>query len=75
MGNKTGYEAVILRFLLKEDLRAKTFTVSETGIEGLCSLQAVRTPKYHSFLRYQAIKLCVDDVTGADLSDFYKGKV
>ena len=60
---------------IKEDQRAKTSASAVTGELGLCSYQAVRTPENHWFLRYQAIKLCTDDVTGADSSQFYKGKV
>ena len=61
--------------ILKEALRAKTYIVSVTGDRGLCSLQAVRIPENHSFLRYQAIKVCIDDVSGADSSEFYNEKV
>ena len=44
------------------------------AIKGLCSLQTLIIPICHSFLRYQA-KLCIDDVTEKDLSQFYNGKV
>ena len=66
---------LFLHSQLKEDQRAKTSASAVTGELGLCSYQAVRTPENHWFLRYQAIKLCTDDVTGADSSQFYKGKV
>ena len=72
--SNSGWKSCIICHI-KEDQRVKTSASAVIGDCGIYPLQAVRIPKNHSFLRYQAIKLYIDDVTGADSSQFYIEKV